>query len=76
MLRAAATPLGQVRKAKTAAMVSIRTPAELVIVRGADAAIARAVHDDLRAAGGIIKLSFRYGTDGEAAYRRGGLSIS
>ncbi len=67
VLRTAATLLGQVRKAKTAARVSIRTPAELVIVRGADAAVARALQGDLRAAGNITKLSFFYGGDGELA---------
>src|SRR5450756_1027277 len=58
VLRVAAAVLGQVRKAKTAAKVSIRAEAARVVVRGADAATARAFADDLRAAGNIADLTF------------------
>jgi len=65
VLRVAAAVLGQVRKAKTAAKVSIRAEAAAVVVRGVDAAVARAFADDLRAAGNIADLTFVDAPDGE-----------
>jgi valyl-tRNA synthetase len=60
VLQTAAAVLGQVRKAKTAAKVSIRAQAERVVVRGTDAATASAIQTDLRAAGNIVHLTFAY----------------
>ena len=60
VLRAAAAVLGQVRKAKTAAQVSIRSEAARVVVRGTDPDTARAFEADLRAAGNIARLTFAY----------------
>jgi valyl-tRNA synthetase len=58
VLETAAAVLGQVRKAKTAAKVSIRAEAARVIVRGPDAVAVHASEDDLRAAGNIADFSF------------------
>jgi valyl-tRNA synthetase len=63
VLKAAAAVLGQVRKAKTAAQVSIRAEAARVVVRGTDAVTARAFEADLRAAGNIVHLTFVYAPD-------------
>jgi valyl-tRNA synthetase len=65
VLRVAAAVLGQVRKAKTAAKVSIKAVAAGVVVRGVDAGVARAFADDLRAAGNIADLTFVDAPDGE-----------
>ena len=64
VLQIAAAVLGQVRKAKTAAKVSIRAEGAVVVVRGVDAAVARAFADDLRAAGNIADLTFVDAPDG------------
>ncbi len=60
MLATAAAVLGQIRKAKSEAKVSMRAEAARVIVRGpGDAADAvRASEGDLRAAGNIADFSF------------------
>jgi valyl-tRNA synthetase len=58
VLQTAATILGQIRKAKTAAKVSMRAEAARVIVRGPDGELMRACAGDLLAAGNIDKLSF------------------
>jgi valyl-tRNA synthetase len=60
VLATAAAVLGQVRKAKTAAKVSIRAEAARVVVRGPDEAAVRASEPDLRAAGNIADFSFEY----------------
>jgi valyl-tRNA synthetase len=60
VLATAAAVLGQVRKAKTAAKLSIRTEAARVIVRGPDEAVVRASEPDLRAAGNIADFSFEH----------------
>jgi valyl-tRNA synthetase len=60
VLATAAAVLGQVRKAKTAAKVSIRAEAARVVVRGPDEAAVRASERDLRAAGNIADFSFEY----------------
>jgi valyl-tRNA synthetase len=65
VLATAAAVLGQVRKAKTAAKVSIRAAAERVVVRGPDEAAVRAAEADLRAAGNIADLEFLLAADGE-----------
>ncbi len=65
VLATAAAVLGQVRKAKTAAKVSIRAAAERVVVRGPDEAAVRAAEPDLRAAGNIADLEFLPAADGE-----------
>jgi valyl-tRNA synthetase len=57
--------LGQVRKAKTAAKLSIRAEAERVVVRGPDEAAVRASESDLRAAGNVTDFSFVHVPDGE-----------
>jgi valyl-tRNA synthetase len=57
VLQAAATVLGQIRKAKTAAKVSMRAEAARVVVRGPDAEVLLACAGDLRAAGNIDDLS-------------------
>ena len=54
----AATILGQIRKAKSEAKVSMRAEASRVIVRGPDDELMRACAGDLLAAGNIAKLSF------------------
>ena len=60
MLATAAAVLGQIRKAKSEAKVSMRAEAARVVVRGpAHAADAvRLAEGDLRAAGNIADLSF------------------
>jgi valyl-tRNA synthetase len=58
VLTTAADILGQVRKAKTAAKLSIRAEAERVVVRGPDEAAVRASESDLLAAGNIADFSF------------------
>jgi valyl-tRNA synthetase len=58
VLATAADVLGQVRKAKTAAKLSIRAEAERVVVRGPDEAAVRASESDLRAAGNVTDFSF------------------
>jgi len=61
VLATAAAVLGQIRKAKSAAKVSMRAEAARVIVRGPTANAADAVRvseDDLRAAGNIADFSF------------------
>jgi len=50
--------LGQVRKAKTAAKLSIRAETARVVVRGPDEAAVRASEPDLRAAGNITDFVF------------------
>jgi valyl-tRNA synthetase len=58
VLATAAAVLGQVRKAKTAAKLSIRAEAARVVVRGPDEAAVRASEADLRAAGNITDFAF------------------
>ncbi len=60
VLATAAAVLGQVRKAKSEAKVSMRAEAARVVVRGPSAAAdaVRASEDDLRAAGNIADFSF------------------
>jgi valyl-tRNA synthetase len=58
VLATAAAVLGQVRKAKTAAKLSIRAEAARVVVRGPDEAAVRASEPDLRAAGNITDFAF------------------
>jgi valyl-tRNA synthetase len=58
VLTTAAGILGQVRKAKTAAKLSIRAEARRVVVRGPDEAAVRAGESDLLAAGNIADFSF------------------
>jgi valyl-tRNA synthetase len=58
VLATAATILGQIRKAKSEAKVSMRAEAERVIVRGPDLELMRACAADLLAAGNIGKISF------------------
>jgi valyl-tRNA synthetase len=58
VLATAAAVLGQVRKAKTEAKLSIRAEAAQVVVRGPDEASVRASEPDLRAAGNIADFSF------------------
>jgi valyl-tRNA synthetase len=65
VLATAATVLGQVRKAKTEAKLSIRAEAARVVVRGPDEAAVRASAEDLRAAGNITDFSFVHAPDGE-----------
>ena len=60
VLATAAAVLGQVRKAKTAAKLSIRAEAARVVVRGPDEAAVRASEPDLRAAGNIADFSFEH----------------
>ena len=67
VLATAAAVLGQVRKAKTAARLSIRAEAARVVVRGPDEAAVRASEADLRAAGNITDFAFERGPDGELA---------
>jgi valyl-tRNA synthetase len=52
-----------VRKAKTAAKLSIRAEAALVVVRGPDEAAVRASESDLRAAGNIADFSFEHAAE-------------
>jgi valyl-tRNA synthetase len=67
VLATAAAVLGQVRKAKTAAKLSIRAEAARVVVRGPDEAVVRASETDLRAAGNIADFAFEPAPDGELA---------
>ena len=67
VLATAAAVLGQVRKAKTAAKLSIRAEAARVVVRGPDEALVRASETDLRAAGNITDFAFEPAADGELA---------
>jgi valyl-tRNA synthetase len=60
VLATAAAVLGQVRKAKTEARLSIRAEAARVVVRGPDEAAVRASESDLRAAGNIADFSFEH----------------
>ena len=60
VLATAAAVLGQIRKAKTAAKLSMRAEAEHVVVRGPDEAAVRASESDLRAAGNIASFSVEY----------------
>jgi valyl-tRNA synthetase len=60
VLATAAAVLGQVRKAKTEAKLSIRAEAARVVVRGPDEAAVRASEPDLRSAGNIADFSFEY----------------
>jgi valyl-tRNA synthetase len=65
VLATAAAVLGQIRKAKTAAKVSIRAEAARVVVRGPDEAAVLASEADLRAAGNITDFAFALAPDGE-----------
>jgi valyl-tRNA synthetase len=65
VLATAAAVLGQVRKAKTAAKLSMRAEAERVVVRGPDEGAVRAAEADLRAAGNITEFAFLLAPDGE-----------
>jgi valyl-tRNA synthetase len=65
VLATASAVLGQVRKAKTAAKLSIRAEASRVVVRGPDEGAVRAAESDLRAAGNIADFSFLSAPDGE-----------
>jgi valyl-tRNA synthetase len=65
VLAAAGTVLGQVRRAKTAAKLSIRAEAASVVVRGPSESVVRASEADLRAAGNIGEFSFEHLPDGE-----------
>jgi valyl-tRNA synthetase len=58
VLATAAAVLGQVRKAKSEAKLSMRAEAARVVVRGPDEAAVRASESDLRAAGNIADFSF------------------
>jgi valyl-tRNA synthetase len=58
VLATAAAILGQIRKAKSEAKVSMRAEAARVIVRGPDLELMRACAQDLLAAGNIGQLSF------------------
>jgi valyl-tRNA synthetase len=60
VLATAAEVLGQVRKAKTAAKLSIRAEAARVVVRGPDENAVRASEPDLLAAGNIADFSFEH----------------
>jgi valyl-tRNA synthetase len=63
VLATAAAVLGQVRKAKTEAKLSIRAEAAHVVVRGPDEAAVRASESDLRAAGNIADFSFEHAAE-------------
>ena len=69
VLATAAAVLGQIRKAKSEAKVSMRAEAARVIVRGPSGAVdaVRLTEDDLRAAGNIADLSFVLVPGGELA---------
>jgi valyl-tRNA synthetase len=60
VLATAAAVLGQIRKAKSAAKLSMRAEAALVVVRGPDEAALRASESDLRAAGNIADFAVEY----------------
>ena len=63
VLATAAAVLRQVRKAKTAAKLSIRAEAARVVVRGPDEAAVRASESDLRAAGNITDFSVAHAAE-------------
>jgi valyl-tRNA synthetase len=63
VLATAAEVLGQVRKAKTEAKLSIRTEAARVVVRGPDEAAVRASEPDLLAAGNIAEFAFEHAAE-------------
>ena len=65
VLAAAGTVLAQVRKAKTAAKLSIRAEAASVVVRGPSESVVRASESDLRAAGNIGEFTFEHVPGGE-----------
>ena len=65
VLAAASAVLAQVRKAKTAAKLSIRAEAASVVVRGPSESVVRASESDLRAAGNIGEFSFEHVPGGE-----------
>ena len=65
VLATAAAILAAVRKAKTAAKLSIRTEAARVVVHGPDEAAVLASEADLRAAGNITDFAFALAPDGE-----------
>ena len=69
MLATAAAVLGQIRKAKSEAKVSMRAEAARVIVRGPAwvADVVRLSEGDLRAAGNMADLSFALVPGGELA---------
>ena len=67
VLATAATILGQIRKAKSEAKVSMRAEASRVIVLGPDDELMRACAGDLLAAANITELSFVPTPDGEVA---------
>jgi valyl-tRNA synthetase len=60
VLATAAAVLGQIRKAKSAAKLSMRAEAALVVVRGPDEEAVRASESDLRAAGNIADFAVEY----------------
>jgi valyl-tRNA synthetase len=64
VLATAAAVLAQVRKAKSTAKLSMRAPAERVVVRGPDEAAVRAAEADLRTAGNIAEFAFEPAPDG------------
>jgi valyl-tRNA synthetase len=65
VLAAAGAVLAQVRKAKTAAKLSIRAEASSVVVRGPSESVVRASESDLRAAGNIGEFTFEQVPGGE-----------
>jgi valyl-tRNA synthetase len=69
VLATAAAVLGQIRKAKSEAKVSMRAEAARVIVRGPSDAVdaVRRTEDDLRAAGNIADLTLVLVPGGELA---------
>jgi valyl-tRNA synthetase len=67
LLATASAVLTQVRKAKSAARLSMRAQAARVVVRGPDEAAVRAVERDLRAAGNIADFCFESAPGGELA---------
>jgi valyl-tRNA synthetase len=69
VLATAAAVLASVRKAKTAAKVSIRAEAAQVEVAGPDSDLVAASADDLKAAGNIVDFSFVHVPDGELSVR-------
>jgi valyl-tRNA synthetase len=67
VLATAADVLGQVRKAKSSAKLSMRAEAARVVVRGPDGEVVLASESDLRAAGNITDFVFEPSPDGELA---------
>jgi len=65
VLAAAGAVLSQVRRAKTAAKLSIKAEAAAVVVRGPSESVVRASESDLRAAGNIGEFSFEHVPGGE-----------